>query len=130
MKLETDQIFRELEPPPGGAARLRAKLNEGDRRRIASWWLGPAAVAAIAIIALVVFRQAPVTDQGLEADSLMMAADFDRLLGRDSEPYEFTVRRGAEQIEVSQLETTNPRIRLYSFDSPPPEAGTSDDQRL
>ena len=113
MRIERDRIFGEIEPPPGGAARLRAKLAAP--RPAPGWvnWLGPVAVASVAALAVATFTLRPGDDGVGIPDSLMMAADFDRLLGRKSEPLEFRITRGEEVVAVSEVASGNPKVRLY-----------------
>jgi hypothetical protein len=46
-----------LEPPPGGLAKLRARLDRDDRARMRWWWLAVPVVAAA--LALVLLRHDP-----------------------------------------------------------------------
>ena len=53
MKLGLQQMFERVDPPSGGLATLRARLDAEERRtRSARWWLAGAAVAAIATVAV------------------------------------------------------------------------------
>jgi hypothetical protein len=124
MKAEHAQIFRELDPPAGGAARMRAKLAAGGHlRRFQVWWLGPVAVALVAAIAVVNFRGATGPDQA--SDSLLADSSLDRLLGRTAEPVETRVTRGTMPVAVNQIQTSNPRIRFYTLDPAQPESADS-----
>ena len=116
MRIEKDDAFRELEPPLGGAARLRARLEA----RPGSFdgpmpWLGPAMVALVAAIAIFAFR--PVADPvvSIPNNDLMLASAFDRLLNRESEPFRLSVIRGTETLVASELEGGDPAVRLYSL---------------
>ncbi len=117
MKIERDQVFRELEPPPGGAARLRASLAASRPR---SWrpavWLGPGALALIAAAAFFVLRLDPSEGPSAVSDSLLAAASFDRLLGRESAPYELRVTRGTMPVAVNEIRSNDPNVRIYSLD--------------
>lgn len=131
MKIDRSRIFEVLEPPPGGAARLHARLNEKPRRgAVHAWWLGPAVVVAVAVVTIAVIGRKPTSDAGLDTgpdgNSLMAAAEFDRLLRRESVPYELTVRRGDEALAVTEIESSNPSVRLYSF-TERSGAGAADD---
>jgi hypothetical protein len=122
LRTERSVIFRELEPPPGGAAKLRERLRaSGDSQAVPAWWLGPVAVAVVAAVAVLAFRLVPDAARSPEAGSLIMAAEFDRLLRRPPEPYDLVVRRGAERIAVSELETRDPTVRVFHIE------GASDD---
>lgn len=122
MKTSRQEIFRELTPPAGGAARLRAELAAASAsRRPKAWWLGPVAVAAVAAIAVQQFVYAPPMVSDVPDGGLIDDAAFDRLLGRASEPYEFRVMRASMPVAVNQIETTDPRVRLYSLDLAPAE---------
>ena len=76
-------------------------------------WIGPAAIASLLAIAVASFNLLPGETQAPDAGSLTVAADFDRLLRRQSAPYELTVRRGEQRIEVSEIESSKPNVRLY-----------------
>jgi len=124
MKIDREAIFAELEPPPGGPARLRAKLRSaGAPPPARAWWLGPVAVVVIAAVAIFAFRLFPDSEPAAETDSLMTAAAFDRLLGRDSAPYAISVRRGPDPVAVSELETRDPNVRLFHLE---PVSGADD----
>ena len=128
MKLEPSHIFRELEPPAGGVARMRAKLAaERQRRSFEIWWLGPVAAALVVAIAFFAFSgQDPVLPTSA-ANDLMTAAEFDRLLGRDTEPTEFRVTQGTMPVAVNQLPSNNPRVRIYDVALAPRSAAQSEE---
>lgn len=115
MKIDREQIFRELEPPPGGAARMRARLVAPPRTTDWINWLGAVAVASVAAIAVVTFSLQPGELPTVDPESLFSAADFDRLLGRESVAFELSVRRGTETIGVSEIESGNPKVRIYQL---------------
>ena len=48
-----------LEPPPGGLAKLRARLDGDDRKRARWWWLAVPVVAAALALVLVGRRSPP-----------------------------------------------------------------------
>lgn len=126
MKIERDQIFHELEPPPGGAARLRAKLRAGRAAPLSGgWWLGPVAVAVIAAVTIVAFRLVPQRGPAPEADNLMAAAAFDRLLRRESDPYDLSISSGDQRLAVRELESSNPSVRLYRIEPNQPDPAGS-----
>ena len=120
MKLDPSQVFRVLEPPAGGVARMRAKLAaERHRRPFEIWWLGPVAAALVVAIAFFAFSgRNPMPPTGA-ANDLISSVEFDRLLGRETEPNEFRVTQGEMAVAVNQLPSSNPRVRLYEVELAP-----------
>lgn len=117
MKTDRQEVFLGYEPPPGGPARMSAKLAHAGRRRDAQlYWLGPVAVALIAVITVILFRPAGDLRPGPDAGALLAAAEFDRLLGRETEPLDLTVTRGGTTLSVSELETREPNVRVFRID--------------
>ena len=56
MKDRFIRLFEELEPPRGGLADLRARIETDRRRRVRRWQLqGAAAAAAVLVVAVLVF---------------------------------------------------------------------------
>jgi len=120
--MSTENLFRQLDPPPGGAERFARRLDEltatsaSPRRR--SLGLAAAACAALAVLATIVWLQGPQDPAPVVADSppaidVYGAPQFDRLLGRTRQPPELTVVVGTETAAVTQLETANEKVRIY-----------------
>jgi hypothetical protein len=81
-------------------------------------WGTAACVALVALAAIVWLRQPVGPPPQLVADSqppldLYGAPEFDRLLGRAPPPADLTVTLGSEAVTVTQLETTNEKVRIY-----------------
>src|SRR5688500_14102013 len=98
--MNTDALFKELEPPPGGAERFAQRLDEiaaarpSRRARVLAM---AAAVAALAFVtAVLVLREPHDAAPELVADApppveVYSAPEFDRLLGRSAAPAELMV---------------------------------------
>jgi hypothetical protein len=112
--------FRELEPPAGGAERLQRCLEEAARpatgvpERVAIVGAG-AAVLALALALFVGLRSGSDADRPAPAD-LYQAASFDRLLGRPMERTELTATIGDQTVPISQVDSSNPKVRIYRID--------------
>jgi hypothetical protein len=122
--MNTDLLFKELEPPSGGAERFAQRLDElgAERppRRTRAVALA-AAVAAIAVATTVLLRR-PVGDapeltaaDAPPAVEVYGAPEFDRLLGRPPQPTELTVLVNTETARVTELTTTNANVRIYQI---------------
>ena len=149
MKTERDELFRELTPPEGGAARMRARLaaevSNATKPRAnraaqppahdlppsrASWHFAAAGVAAvllIAVFAAVALLTGPSTDPGSidggiaakdvpVRGELYASADLDRLLGRASTPLELSVSLGDERLDLTEIPTRDPQVRLVRIE--------------
>ena len=122
--MNTDELFRQLEPPPGGAEGFARRLDEiaAERpSRRARVLAAAAAVAAIALVtAILLPRQsddAPpmhVADEPPAVD-LYNSPELDRLLGRTSQPAELMVMVNMETVNVTPIETTNQKVRIYQI---------------
>jgi hypothetical protein len=132
MTRESEALFRELAPPPGGAARMRTRLRDetGHSARPASaaraaWVAGAVAVVASIVAVFVVLHTslAPDTARQPAPESLYAAAAFDRLLGRESTPYALHVSRGKERLGFRELASSDPNIRLVEIE--PASSGDS-----
>jgi hypothetical protein len=121
--MNTDDLFRELEPPPGGteafARRLDETAEERPPRRARA--LGMAAIAAVALVAAILLARKPddappvlVADEPPAGD-VYDAPELDRLLGRTSTPAGLMVMVNMETANVSEIETTNEKVRIYQI---------------
>jgi hypothetical protein len=122
--MNTDSVFRQLDPPPGGAERFARRLDEADglapmAPRSRAFALAGAACAFLALVAAaVLFRspREPVLPPGASSQptvEIYNASEFDRLLGRPAQPEELIVTVDAEPISVTEIETQNEKIRIY-----------------
>ena len=122
--MNTDALFKELEPPPGGAERFAQRLDEiaaarpSPRARVLAV---AAAVAAVALVtAVLLLWPTSNTPPVLVADvppavEVYDAPEFDRLLGRSAPPAELMVTVNMEAAAVTELETTNQKVRIYQI---------------
>ena len=120
--MSTDDLFRQLDPPPGGAERFARRLDELAAPSPAPSRRGPALAAAacvvLMLVAAVVWLREPDEARPLNTVSqptidVYGAPEFDRLLGRTRAPADLTVVVGAEPAAVTQLETGNEKVRIY-----------------
>jgi hypothetical protein len=123
--MNTDFVFKELEPPPGGAERFARRLDELATERPAARHRAAAVAAAIATVAMLAtvlwLRSGGEAPEATAADSpprveIYGAPEFDRLLGRPSQPAELRVVVNAESAAVTELQTTNAKVRIYQID--------------
>jgi hypothetical protein len=121
--MNTDLLFKELEPPRGGAERFARRLDElateRPSLRTRAVALAAAAVAAIAVVTTVLLLgpagNAPelaVADAPLAVE-VYGAPEFDRLLGRPPRPTELTVLVNTEAARVTELTPTSATVRIY-----------------
>ena len=122
--MNTDELFKELEPPPGGAEAFAQRLEEiaaerpSPRARVLAMAAAAAAVALVtAILLLRPSSDAPpvlVADEPPAVD-IYNAPELDRLLGRPSQPAELMVMVNMETANVTEIETTNEKVRIYQI---------------
>jgi hypothetical protein len=122
--MNTDALFRELEPPPGGAERFAQRLDEraatrpSPRARVLAM---AAAVAAVAVVTAVLLLRQPgdappqVVATAPPPVEVYGAPEFDRLLGRSAQPAELMVMVNMEAAAVTEIETTNQKVRIYQI---------------
>lgn len=113
MQTERDALFELLEPPPGGVERMRARFAEPAQARVgfAVPAFGVAAVAVLAV--LVALLPHPDAPPAVVANSLLAAPELDRLLGRQSAPVPLSVERGDQRVQVEELPSSDPQVRIY-----------------
>lgn len=122
MKVDRDEIFRELTPPAGGAARMRARLakevsNAALQRASnlpqSGWQFAAAGVAALVLIAILVgIALRPEPSGAPPRGELYASAELDRLLGRPLTPFELRVSLGDERLELTEIPTRDPQVRI------------------
>ena len=121
--MNTDERFKELEPPPGGAEAFAQRLEEiaaerpSPRARVLAM---AAAAAAVALVtAILLLRPSsdapPVLADEPPAVDIYNAPELDRLLGRPSQPAELMVMVNMETANVTEIETTNEKVRIYQI---------------
>ena len=121
--MNTDALFKQLEPPPGGAERFAQRLDEiaaerpSSRARVLAVAATAAAVALVTTILLLPTTDVPpvrVADAPPPVD-VYNAPELDRLLGRAAMPAELVVTVNMEMAAVTEIETTNEKIRIYQI---------------
>ena len=121
--MNTDAIFEQLEPPRGGAERFSRRLDEiavaqpSPRARFLAIAAASAAVALVTALLLVQgpMETPPTVAATPPAVEVYNAPEFDRLLGRQSRPAELTVILNEETADVTQIATTNEKVRIYQI---------------
>jgi hypothetical protein len=122
--MNTDALFKELEPPAGGPERFARRLDEHAAERPSLRTRAIAAAAALAAVALVaaLLLQRPGADapnltagESPPTVEVYNAPEFDRLLGRVAPPAELTVVVNTEAARVTELETTSANVRIYQI---------------
>ena len=121
--MNTDALFKQLEPPPGGAERFAQRLDEiaaerpSSRTRVLAVAATAAAVALVTAILLLPTTDGPpvrVADAPPAVD-VYNAPELDRLLGRAAMPAELVVTVTLEMAVVTEIETTNKKVRIYQI---------------
>lgn len=122
--MNTDLLFKELAPPPGGAEQFARRLDEVAAERPSLRMRAvalAAAVAAIAVVTTMLFlRPASNAPELTVADAppaveVYGAPEFDRLLGRPPQPTDLTVIVNTEAARITELETTSAKVRIYQI---------------
>jgi hypothetical protein len=112
-------LFKQLEPPPGGAERFRARIEgvaERDRGRPA-WRVAFAVAAGVVVIvgALVVLSDAERNSVDSAENLVAAAPEFDRLLGRPVELADPAVTLNDQSVTLAAIPSENPKIRMYQI---------------
>jgi len=122
MNDERQGLFAELDPPPGGHERFARRLDETAQAADAPRWrglafAGAACAAAALVVAIVLLREpsGPALPTVAAAPEIYDAPEFDRLLGRSSQPTAFAVTLDERTASVVEVETTNEKIRIYEI---------------
>jgi hypothetical protein len=123
--MNTDRLFKQLEPPPGGADRFAQRLEAETARapvagaRLRTFAFAAAAAAAVLLVVVLVLQRAPgdatptiAADPPLEIEIYESPA-FDRLLGRPLKPEQLTAIVNRQTAAVTELESQNPNVRIY-----------------
>ena len=122
--MNTDALFKELEPPPGGAERFAQRLDEiaAERpsRRARALALAAATAGVALVTAVLLLRQPDDAAQVQIAHApppvdIYNAPELDRLLGRSTPPAELMVTVNMQAANVTEIETTNQKVRIYQI---------------
>ena len=123
--MNTDALFTQLEPPPGGAERFERRLDEAaaeqpsSRARVLALAAASrgrchrdgdplAAAAGYGIANRARGYEPPAVD-------VYNAPELDRLLGRSALPAELMVTVNMQAANVTEIETTNEKVRIYQI---------------
>jgi hypothetical protein len=120
--MSTDNLFRQLEPPRGGAERFVRRLDEAAASPARARWLplalaGAASAAAVALVVAVVLLREP-GDAALpvaDASEIYESPEFDRLLGRPLQAEQLTAVVNKQTASVTELESQNEKVRIYQI---------------
>ena len=123
--MNTDALFKELEPPPGGTERFARRLDDvaaerpSHRARVLAL---AAATAGVAIVTAILLLRQPDGASQIEiaateppAVDVYNAPELDRLLGRSAVPVELMVTVNMQPANVTELETTSQKVRIYQI---------------
>jgi hypothetical protein len=123
--MNADDLFEQLEPPPGGAARFALRLDEAAASAVAPKWRPIALAGAVGAVIVagaltVVLLRAPSEAVAPVATSqptpeIYNAPVFDRLLGRPLQAEELTAVVDQQATSVSELESHNDKVRIYQL---------------
>ena len=121
--MNTDALFKELEPPPGGTERFAQRLDEIEAERPSprarALAMTAAAAAVVVALAVLLLRQPNEPPSVLVADvpavDVYNSPELDRLLGRASAPAELVVTVNMEAASVTEIETANQKVRIYQI---------------
>jgi hypothetical protein len=118
MNAELNGLFKQLDPPPGGAERFREQLDAAATENESSGWLPAAAVAAILVVIVgALVAPSDWRERGAPAENRVAAApEFDRLLGRPVAPAEPAVTLNDETVTLAAVQSENPKIRIYRIE--------------
>jgi hypothetical protein len=119
--MSTDVLFKELEPPGGGPERFAQRLDEIANERAAPparvLATAAAAAAVVLVAALLLLREPNDTRPALVDEPALVdvynAPELDRLLGRSAPPTELMVMVNMEAADVTEIQTTNQKVRVY-----------------
>lgn len=119
--IRRDELFRPLDPPPGGLALLRERLEERRRRR--AWLLAVPAVAAAAAALVIAVQPRP------DPFRAQLAGDpFARALGLSAPGEAVQVSRGAAgSTALRRVESGNPDVVVYWADTAARAASDAED---
>jgi len=112
MNRDDQPLFAVLEPPPGGAARLRERLLSD--RSSAARWPGTAIAGLAALVTLCALLFYLPAQRGERADAAMLEApEFDRLLGRERAARPLIVDVNEHTVQAEAVPSSDPSVRIY-----------------
>jgi hypothetical protein len=123
--MNADDLFEQLELPPGGAERFAQRLDEAgaharhvELRRRKFALAGAAAAAILLVVAFAVLRAPsdappPSVAGSVPVPEIYDSPAFDRLLGRPLQAEQLTATVNEEAKAVTELESQNPTVRIY-----------------
>ena len=110
------EIFKQLEPPEGGAERFIQRLEQEARRSSVSMLRPTVVIVGFALVAITVYALLRIPEPAPpRLTDIYDAPEFDRLVGRPSDSLELRVRRNAQEMTLVELETSDPRVRIYKL---------------
>jgi hypothetical protein len=114
MRIESKQLFEQLEPPAGGLERLRQKLAAPELDHGPNLWR-PIMATAMLLLAAIWLYQLPEPQEASTpvANDLFNAASFDRLLGRESRTAGLQVVRADQAVPMVEVEGTGANVHFY-----------------
>jgi hypothetical protein len=115
MKTSRDIVFAPVEPPQGGVERMASRFAAAPRRSPAAAVGWAAAAAAVVAAAVLVPLRGHFDRPAPPVGGLYAAPEFDRLLGRNTEPYELSVSVNQQKVRVAEVPTSDPKIRIYAL---------------
>ena len=122
--MNTDALFKELEPPPGGVERFARRLDEiaADQpsHRARAVALAAATAGVAFVTAVLLLRQPDDAAQMQIANAPPLvdidnAPELDRLHSRSTPPADLMVTVNKQAANVTEIETTNQKVRIYQI---------------
>ncbi|HEY7671053.1 MAG TPA: hypothetical protein VIC71_02465 [Gammaproteobacteria bacterium] len=116
MSEDRDGLFRQLEPPPGGVERFRARLDAAaERDRGPPWRLAVAVAAGLVVVVATLVVLNDVGRSGSAENRVAAAPEFDRLLGRPLNHVEPAVTLNDQPVILAAVQSDNPKVRIYQI---------------
>ena len=122
--MNTDGLFKPIDPPPGGTERFARRLDEAasgapEPPRWRGIAMAGAACAAVALVVAVVLlrgpSESPSPSVAAAPPEIYNSPAFDRLLGRPLQSEPLTAVVNEQPIPVTELESQNSKIRIYQL---------------
>ena len=118
MSADLNGLFKQFDPPPGGAERFRTRLDKAVSVSNSAGWLPAAVVAAILVVIVgALVMPSDWRESGAPSENRVAAApEFDRLLNRPVAPAELAVTLNDEMVTLAAVRSENPKIRIYRIE--------------
>lgn len=121
MSTDPHALFKQLDPPAGGAEKLRRRLDAAARGRRAPGrpvvvTVSAAAAIVVAAVAFFLDGDRNANREPVPAVALHDAPQFDRLLGRPREATEPSVALNDRTAKVAQIRTAKENVRIYRLE--------------